>query len=425
MRKMSLVLLLAALGSSATALELVPSGFGTVGYARSDRPYNYERFIDEKGGFERDSVLGVQLDARLGAQWSATLQLKAAPSLESDSRWDLRPAWAFIAWRPSDDWLVRVGRLRAPLYMYSESLDVGVTHDMARLPTEMYSIAPNTDIQGLSIGKTWQRGDNEFSLDAYSGRISTTARVWVRDGVPGSIEPGARFFDISVRSTGLVFGLRQPSGQWRASWHRTSTAQALGGVPVSYPFVPIGPGLGYYQVDPSLPGPGFESVPRIRNDIFTLGLEQHLPGGLRIAAEFARNIQHDTELGSDTRGGYAALFRPIGDITPYVSVGVLRSKRRQLDWYERLSTNVLPPFVPGAVLLNAAQRVAAESFYATDQRSLAVGAAWSLGPQQKIKAEWKRTRIGRVSRLVDTPPGNSDVRDTNIDILSVNYNFAF
>ena len=419
-------LLLLACSASAAALEVVPSGFGTVGYAQSNRPYAFERFIDEGGTLDRDSVFGLQLDARLGMQWSATLQLKAAPSLKSDSRWDVRPAWAFVGWRPSDDWLLRAGRMRAPLYMYSESMDVGVTHDMVRLPTEMYSIAPSTDFDGASVGKTWARGDNEYALDAYAGRFNTSARLWFRDGAPPVVPAGAQFFDVEVRSAGLVFSLRQPGTLWRAGWHHTTTRQISGAtIPVDYAFVPVAPGLGYYQVDPSLPGPGVNAVASIRNDIFTFGLEHQFGQGWRVAAEYARNVQHDTQLGSDTRGGYVAVFKELGRATPYVSVGALRSSTRQLDWFDNLTMHPLPDVIPGAAQINAAQRLAAESFYATDQRSLALGSSFSIDPQQKVKVEWKRTHIGRVSRLVDTPAGSDEVHDTHIDVWSVNYNFAF
>ena len=117
-------LLLVASGS-ALAFDLAWSGFGTVGYAQSDQPVNYQRFIDEKGSFKRDSVLGAQVDARFSQQWGATVQVKAAPSDHSDSQWQASLAWAFVSWRPSDDWLIRAGKLRLPFMLNTENADVG------------------------------------------------------------------------------------------------------------------------------------------------------------------------------------------------------------------------------------------------------------------------------------------------------------
>jgi hypothetical protein len=215
----------------------------------------------------------------------------------------------------------------------------------------------------------------------------------------------------------------------RAGWHFGDTRLANGQLfPVRYEFVPIpslGPGAGYYQVDPSLPGPGVPTTPRVRNNVITVGIDEQFSDGWRVAAEFARNIQRDTEVGSDTRGGYVAIFKQMGQVTPYVAFGELKSNEGQRDWYRRLTGSPLPGAVPGADQINAAQRFAAESIYSANQSSVALGASWSLAAQQKIKAEWKRTRVEQASRLVDTPPGQPDPRNLRIDILSLNYSFAF
>ena len=425
-RRFLIPILLAMTGLPALAQELSWSGYGTIGYAQSNRDYAYQRSIDSGGTFERDSVFGIQADVRFTPQWSATVQAKLAPSLKSDQRWDLIPAWAFIAWRPSDDWLVRAGRMRIPLYLYSESLDLGVAHDMARLPAEMYSIAPSSDFDGLSLTKTWALGPRDLSLDLYSGSATIATRFWLRDGLPPQVPAGANFLDIKVRASGAVLTWRSQDSLVRAGLHRARTTRTDGGpFRVSYPFVAIAPGLGYYQTSAEMPGPGIPNVDSIRNALFTLGLEQGLGDGWRVAAEYVRNKQHDTEVGSDTHGGYLAVSRKLGPITPYVSLGQLRSTSTSLDWYRRLVGNTLPPMIPGSEQLNAAQRIAAETIYAVDQRSLAVGAAYAIGATQKLKFEWMRTRVGQVSRLVDTPPGSATPSGTDIDTWSINYSFSF
>lgn len=426
LRRLLQAFVLVTLSLPVLAQELAWSGFGTLGYTRSNRDFAYQRFIDDGGSLARDSVFGLQADLRLNPQWSATLQLKAAPSLQHDSRWDLSPAWAFVAWRPHDDWLLRAGRLRVPLYLHSESMDVGVTHDMARLPAEMYLIAPNTDFDGLYATHTWARGEGELALDVYAGRIGTTARFSMRDGVPPLLPAGVQFVDITVRSAGAVLTLREPDALWRAGLHQTATRRRNGqALPVRFPFVPVAPGLGYYKVADELPGPPLETTPSVRNLVFTLGGEQQLGADWRVAAEFARNLQRDTELGSDSRGGYLALFRRIGHATPYLSVGALRSRTGLLDWYRRLTANPLPEAIPGAAQINAAQRAAAETNYAYDQRSLAVGSSFAFDPRQKLKLEWQHTHVGRVSVMVDTPAGRETPHDTSIDLWSVNYSFTF
>ena len=124
---------LAALSASSLAMDFNVSGFGTVGFAQSDKPYHYQRFIDEEGTFTRDSILGVQADVKFTSQLGATVQGKLAPSSESDRRWDATLSWAFVSWRPTDEWLVRAGKLRLPFMLNTENADVGATYDFARL----------------------------------------------------------------------------------------------------------------------------------------------------------------------------------------------------------------------------------------------------------------------------------------------------
>ncbi|WP_034412253.1 hypothetical protein [Derxia gummosa] len=410
----------------AGAVDLAWSGFGTLGYAISNRDYTYQRFIDDRGTLSRDSLLGAQLDARFSPQWSITAQATYAAAPESDSHHDLRLTWGFLAWRPSNDWLLRAGRLRVPLYLYSQTMDVGETHDMARLPTEMYSISPANDFDGLSVTRNWPTEHGELSLEAYHGLAVTTARFWTRDGAPPAIAPGARYIDVHVRATGLVLTLREADSFARLGVHAVRTRQSNGqGVPVRFQWQPLGPELGYWQVNAGLPGPGVDEKQTIRNTIVSAGIEQSFGSGWRATAELARNFQRDTEVAADTRGGYVALFRQIDRFTPYASYSFLKAGSKQLDWYRRLTTSQLPGYLPGAEQVNQAQRLAAEGIWAADQRSVALGTSYALTPDSKLKAEWAHTHVGEVSRLVDTPAGTVTPRGTGIDVFSLNYSFAF
>lgn len=413
----------------ALAQDLAWSGFATLGYARSvDAPGRYLRWIDDNGSFDASSVAALQLDARFNPSWSATVQLKAAPSERADNRWDLRPAWAFLAWRPDDDWLLRAGRMRVPLYMHSESLDIGVAHSMARLPVEMYSLVPSNEFNGLSA--SYSRAstllpDSELTLDAYSGRSGVTARFWLRDGAPPVLPAGSMFVSVDLTITGVVATLRSPRTTLRFGLHEARTVQQNASTPVDYPFVPIGPGLGYYRVDEQLPGPPIASVSRIRNQVVTLGADHRFGDGWRLTAELARNQQFRTRLGSNTLGGYVALAKDIGAFTPYVSLGRLTTSSPQMDRYQRLTGNLLPAMVPGAAQINAAQRIAAESIYAADQTTWALGSAWRTPLGGTLKLEHGSVHIGKVSRLVDAPSGQPTPQHQRFGTWTLSYSVAY
>lgn len=410
----------------AQALELNASGFATLGYARSDSDYTYQRFINRDGGFKRDSLLAGQLDLRLAPQWSATVQAKVSADENSDRGTVARTSWAFVAWRPHDDWLLRLGKARVPLYLYSESLDVGVASDMARLPHEMYSIVPTNDFDGLFVTRSFTWGPREISVEGYSGAADATARLWLRDGVPPERPAGPLFRTVRARVTGLVLTSRDEALTWRLGVVGTRTSDKKGQpLPVRFPRVELGPGIGYWQVDAQMPGPGIETVPAIRNLAVTAGAEWQFGSGWRLTGEAVRMIQRDTELGSDSKAGYLALFRRIGAFTPYASIARQRSSDGVLGWHDRLIASTVPAMLPGAGVINATQRAAGETLYAFDQRSFALGAAWALSPTAKLKGEWMRTRVGRASAHFDVPPGQADVAGIAVRTVTVNLNVAF
>ncbi len=417
---------LTLLGSQAQAFEATWSGFATLGYARSDSPYTYQRFINEDGSFKRDSLVAGQVDLRLNSQWSATAQAKLAPARTNDSGVSANATWAFVAWRPDNDWLVRAGKMRLPLYLHSESLEVGVATDMARLPHEVYSIAPTNDVKGLFVTRSFTVGEHDISLDAYSGRTNVDARLWTRDGAPPFVPAGAYFKTVTVDVSGLLVTGRDPSLNWRLALHTTKTRSTDGvPLPVRFPRVDVGPGIGYWKVSDQQPGPAIETTGPIRNLAFTGGAEWQIDPTWRVASEFVRMYQRDTEVGSDSKAAYVAVFKRLGAFTPYVSLARKRSNDGILEWYRRLMQEQLPAFIPGAAQNNAGQRITAESLYAFDQRSWALGASYALSPTAKIKAEWLRTQVGATSADFNAPAGQPDPQNLRVNTLTVNVSVAF
>lgn len=423
------VITVAASMAPTQAMDLSWSGFATVGYAQSNQDFHYLRWIDDGGTFNTETVAGLQLDLRFSPHWSATVQLRAAPATDHDSRWDVEPGWAFVAWRPNDDWLLRAGKLRVPLYLYSEVLDVGAAYDMARLPVEMYSLSPIDELVGFSVGYDWRfdaAGEYLLNMTLFSGGDEVTTRGWVPNGIPPLLPSGASFLDTDAWATGLVFDLTMPDTRLRALVLR-ARAKIDGGSPKNFPRVELGGGLGYYKVADAFPGPPLDYQDVVHNDLYALGAEHRFAGGWRVAAEYARIVQHDVDLGSDSHGGYVALFKELGRFTPYASLGRLKSTDDQLDITRNLASNSLPLCSLQScadVFINAAQQAAAAQSYATDQRTFALGTSMTV-PGGKLKLEWARTWVDDTSRLIDERPGEALIEDRQINVWTLNYSVAF
>ncbi|MBH2016090.1 MAG: hypothetical protein I8H88_06345 [Burkholderiales bacterium] len=411
--------LLAALLSSQavqaqSAIDWSLSGFGTVGHAISDQPWRYERVIDHGGTLWRDSLFGAQLDARITPAWSATLQLTLAPSTRHDRQWSTEAAWAFVSWRPNNEWSLRLGKQRVPIFLNSENRDVGQTHAFARLPTEIYALSPTVDFTGASVARTWLHGSGELVADVYAGRAQVANRMHSRD-------VGVGFVNVDTDLFGAALTWRQEDLTVRGGLVRARSARSDGlALPTDYPRVQVAPGLGYFQVDNALPGPGVPSTDHITNEVVYLGADWQFAAGWWLVAEAARNFQRRTQLGFDSAGASLALLHTIGDFTPYVSAG----RQQSLGASRLRSRRLLESAGAGTDELSVAQRRAGEAIRVQDQTSVGVGLGWAVTPQSRLKAEWMHTRIGERSALVDNPPGET-LSGRSLNVLSLNYSFAF
>ena len=385
-RGVALAVLLAA--APLHAADFSWSGFGTLGYARSNRDYAYERFIDNDGTVKRDSLLGLQTTAQLTPKWSATVQATLAPSVSDDQRWAATLPWAFLSYRADNDLLLRAGKLRMPMYLFSENMNVGASFDVMRLPTEVYSTAPTTDYTGASFSKTWPLAAGDLSLDGYAGRTSVNPRA-----TSGS---GAAPAKLHTRSAGLVLSLRRGDDSYRLGLQRAiiganAAAGASGGaLPAgSAPVPPMTDGA---------PGRAFSGDLDAR--VYLLGADVGVGDDLRLVGEYARRRAVNAVTPKNSRGAYLTLLRKAGQWTPYLTVA-------------RLLTD------------QDARRSASPRGVFDDQSSAALGLSYALTPSSKIKAEWMHVHIGAGSSLIDTAAGAGAVSRQGLNVMSLSYSFSF
>ncbi|MBK1693649.1 hypothetical protein CKO09_02685 [Chromatium weissei] len=422
-----LVTLLTTAVSTATATDFSLSGYGTLGYVKSDRPYKLQRFIDDRGTFARDSLFGVQLDTKFNVHWSTTIQAQISPADDDDNRWNATLSWAFLSWRPNDDWLVRIGKMRLPGYLNSENKDVGWTFDYARLPIEVYSTSPTVDFTGASINKTWGLTRGDLNLELFWGGADTAWRYSLRDNIPEYVNAGAYFNPIRVEMKGIVLSYREQDNLFLFSFYKPSVAQRTDEQQWVYhlPLVSPFPGIRYYAIRPEL-ALGTE-IPSGRTEDFSVAIvatDIDLGHDIRFSAEYVRRLVKYAEDGINSNGGYASLRKRIGKWTPYLYYAWLRSEDNALDLNLALNHSSIPKWLPNASLINLSQRAAADIFIAYDQTTWAFGASYALTQTSKLKLEWSRTHIGMSSSFIDVPL-SGDVSDQDVNLFSLSYNFVF
>ena len=126
------------------------NGFGTLGFTHlggenEGRSYGIQGQTNDSWRGDQLSKFGAQLSYGLTDTLGVTVQ--ATAKAEQDE-WKANLEWAYLSWQADDNLMLRAGRLRSPVFMYSETLDVGYTYPWLRLPDEVYSLVHLTNYEG-------------------------------------------------------------------------------------------------------------------------------------------------------------------------------------------------------------------------------------------------------------------------------------
>jgi hypothetical protein len=405
------------------AVDFALTGFGTIGYAVSDKDFQYLRYIDNDGTFKADSLIGAQVEARFSPAWGATLQGVASAPRTRDNGYEATIRWAFVSYRPSNEWLFRAGRLRPPVLINTQNAEVGVTYDQLRLPVEVYSASPVYDVDGAAVTGTWPFGDGDLSLDAYWGKTHTKFRFPFQR-FPADLQafgaaarrPTGRYFDERITFKGLVASHTSPALLLRGGVHH---AELKGEMPIEETHVPTlipaPPPIGGVLFVP------FNPKPKIDAYLITLGAEWR-PGNWRVTAEYAQRIMNDTKLGVDSKSGYINIAHTTGKWTPYITHARLRSGSDTRSIYTQLNATPVPLAAQGLPLFLPAtfHKILADQVFVFDQHSTMLGVSYAFSSTSKLKAEWMRTRVGLASVFVD-----GDVHNQSFNVFSISYSVAF
>lgn len=388
--------------SAAHAVDFSYSGFGTVGAAVSDETIRYQRYIDDSGTLMRDSLLGVRLDAKINEQWSATTQVVLTASDNKDDVVEPQLKWTMLSYRPTNDWLIRAGRLSLGGLLHQQNLDVGVTYDMARLPSEVYLISSAYDFDGLSITKTWNIGDYELAIDGSFGMQKRYYRTY------HNASDQAAYYGADITAGGVVLTLSDYDRTiYRLGWHLSEiNPDDPSGILDKYTYIPLRSGL--Y----TLGQPTFKSSTMV-NTIF-LGAQIPL-GTFLLSCEGTAVLPNEIESGPSTISGYISLSRKFDKWTPYITYAQIWTDGMD-TWRKVKGATPVPMFgVSSSVIENAASAMA---IY--EQNSWMLGTSYAITPKQKIKTEVMVTHVGERSAMFD-----GDLSHENVTTLSVSYNFAF
>lgn len=339
------------------------SAFGTLGAVTTDNKdvwftrYGVNFPGDSDPDFSPDSLLGVQASLRLTDYNDITLQ--ALGMEDGDRKQDPRITLAFLRQTLAPGLSARLGRVRVPFFMLSDSLHVNYANPWVRPPVEVYGLNPFNDLDGVDLIYHSRLGDLDVEVHPYygSGRISFPqgkARLKETLGVNVVLNQGN-------------YSLHLGHGDGTFTLER-GDAQFLG-------MASILRATGQGNVVADLSGT------RGRTSFDSIGVQWD-DGVWQIVGEYARRTTN--RYVASAHGWYLSAGRRFGAVTPYVVVA-----RQTLE--DQFADAVLPPGRLSRIwdLFLASRNNA--------QRSVTLGARWDFAAHAALKVEATRARPDRDS----------------------------
>ncbi len=161
------VALAAAIGFSQQANALEWDGFFTAGFSLHDQEDAiYLDTITDDVRFDNDSKFGLQVTADVAENMQVVAQILAAGS---DENFDLDVEWAYIDWVVNDTLSLRGGKVKEPVFLISDYIEVGYAYPWIRPPQEVYRNNPINTINGFEALIQMDIGGMGLTVQPYLG----------------------------------------------------------------------------------------------------------------------------------------------------------------------------------------------------------------------------------------------------------------
>lgn len=166
------------------AMKLRIDGYSTVGVSQhfiKDQKFimpitGIEKIVDVTYGlrrmrshllFDHDTLSGLKFYADINKNLSASLQFLAT----GYDNFDVKVDWAYIKYKFDNNWILKVGKMRIPLYLYSDIIDVGYAYPWLKPPSIVYDRVAIKNHTGLEVSylNTWHNDWHYYISGFVSG----------------------------------------------------------------------------------------------------------------------------------------------------------------------------------------------------------------------------------------------------------------
>lgn len=371
------------------------SGFATLGLvATTHSDIRFARIgVDRPGAetpdFGPDTVLGIQGNYRLSDRTSAVIQLVSRE--RPTGSYAPHASLGFISYAPTSELNIRMGRLRVPFFMHSDSLDINYALPWIRPPVEVYGLNPFSDLDGIDLLYRVRLGTTDLELHPYAGRSA----IPVYKGGHSRLD---RLFgvNLSIVTDNLTVFLGHAEAALTLRWGDANFRQLTSILPPDLTRELSG-------------GNGRAS--------FSSAGFQWDDGNWQLTGEYARRINR--RYANSAFGWHLTLAHRLADITPYLTLARQAEIRPVARYtFEQTPITALQEYAFGHFLRS--RNLA--------QRSVTVGVRWDLERNIALKTEFTHTTTSKDSWGSFFPRGDVIANaplDRSINMLGLSIDVTF
>ncbi len=286
------------------------NGFITATFSQVDSEVPFMGGLNDEINFSQGSLIGLQTTFQPSEDpIEFVVQLLAL----GKEQWEVDAEWAYVAYRPTDAWELKLGRYRIPFFHVSEFLHVGIAYPWVRPPEEIHFV-PFTALNGASVKRSGHFGDLEMAVQMYSGELKD-----LNTQIAGLTLTTDRF-----ESHGIVLSAETDSTNVRASFHKIQkigiTINSLAAANPNLDFASL---LAFASSQGLNPG-DFEDV-----DVITFSV-LHRRDNFEFRGEWAEEDFNENAPLPDAYAYYVMLGYYMGNFMPHLTYSAYDTKEKGL-----------------------------------------------------------------------------------------------
>jgi hypothetical protein len=159
-----------ALQARAEVPDIKIRGFGTAGFIKGDHPSFYLEEFQTHGKkltFTPDTRIGLNLFSEFAKDWNVTAQFTARADTK---KYTTYLDWGFLSYQAMPELALRLGKVTAPLWLYSQQINIGYSYLWIRPPVEVYSLLNAVkSLNGVSVLSSLNMGTGVLTTELFAG----------------------------------------------------------------------------------------------------------------------------------------------------------------------------------------------------------------------------------------------------------------